>query len=278
MIMPHNLRLSGCKRVSARRYGRACPLPIALTLAFILVSTFSFTAVRDVRAASSQPPSQKTAVPVFTTPDESSLVVESIVDGDSPSPMAEMIGAGGSKWFMVKTSNGNVGWIKAGDHDSAKKIDSHFRSLPNENSVISPTSLPPSTSKAPAKGASAIPVKVSGSRVIVSVNFNNSTVANLLLDTGASRTMISSRLAKILRLQSIGFGKGYGIGGTVTVSTARVESVKLGEMERQNLLVMIHDFSPDPSYEGLLGFDFLSHFHLSLDLQKSLLVLTPRNG
>jgi hypothetical protein len=42
------------------------------------------------------------------------------------------------------------------------------------------------------------------------------------------------------------------------------------------LLVMIHDFSPDPSYEGLLGFDFLSHFHLSLDLQKSLLVLTPR--
>jgi hypothetical protein len=276
MIMPHNLRLSGCKRVSARRYGGACPLPIALTLAFILVSTFSFTAVRDVRAASSQPPSEKTAVQVFTMPDESSLVVESIADGDSPSPMAEMIGAGGSKWFMVKTSNGNVGWIKAGDHDSAKKIDSHFRSLPNENSVISPTSLPQSTSKAPAKGASAIPVKVSGSRVIVSVNFNNSTVANLLLDTGASRTMISSRIAKILRLQSIGFGRGYGIGGTVTVSTARVESVKLGEMERQNLLVMIHDFSSDPSYEGLLGFDFLSHFHMSLDLQKSLLVLTPR--
>jgi hypothetical protein len=273
MIMPYKLRLSGCKRVSARRYGGACPLPIALTLAFILVSTFSVTAVPDARATSSQPPSEKTAVQVFTTPDESSLVVESIVEGDSPSPMAEMIGAGGSKWFMVKTRNGNVGWIKAGDHDSAKKIDSHFRSLPNENSVIS---LPHAASKAPAKGASAIPVKVSGSRVIVSVNFNNSTVANLLLDTGASRTMISSRLAKILRLQSIGFGRGYGIGGTVTVSTARLESVKLGEMERQNLLVMIHDFSPDPSYEGLLGFDFLSHFHLSLDLQKSLLVLTPR--
>jgi hypothetical protein len=42
--------------------------------------------------------------------------------------------------------------------------------------------------------------------------------------------------------------------------------------------VMIHDFSPDPSYEGLLGFDFLSHFHMSLDVQKSLLVLTPRKG
>ena len=82
----------------------------------------------------------------------------------------------------------------------------------------------------------------------------------------------------MLQLQSLGSGRGYGIGGVVTVSTARVESVKVGKMERQNLLVMIHDFSPDPSYEGLLGFDFLSHFHLSLDLQKALLVLTPRKS
>jgi predicted aspartyl protease len=62
------------------------------------------------------------------------------------------------------------------------------------------------------------------------------------------------------------------------VSTARIESVKLGEVEMRDLPVMIHDFSPDPSYEGLLGFDFLSHFHMSLDLQKAMLVLTPRKG
>jgi hypothetical protein len=213
-------------------------------------------------------------VQVFTAPDESSLVIESLGDGQSLSPMAEMTAAGGLKWFMVKTGNGNIGWIKAGANNTAKKIDSHFRSLPNENPVIRPTSPAESGSK----GAHVIPVKVSGSKVIVSVNFNNSTAANLLLDTGASRTMISSRIAKILRLQSMGSGRGYGIGGMVTVSTARVDSVKLGEMERQNLLVMIHDFSPDPNYEGLLGFDFLSHFHMTLDLQKSLLVLTPRKG
>jgi predicted aspartyl protease len=114
--------------------------------------------------------------------------------------------------------------------------------------------------------------------VIVSVIFNNNTAANLLLDTGASRTMISSRIARNLRLQAIGSGRGYGIGGVVTVSTARIESVRLGEVEMQNLLVMIHDFSPDPNYEGLLGFDFLSQFHMSLDLQKAMLVLTPRTG
>jgi Aspartyl protease len=250
------------------------PMTLQLLLTFFLV-TFSTVVQREVWAASSLQPSQEQAVvQVFTTPDESSLVIESLRDGQSLSPMAEMTAAGGLKWFMVKTSNGNIGWIKAGENNTAKKIDSHFRSLPNENPVIHPTSPAESASK----GATAIPVRVSGSKVIVSVNFNNSTAANLLLDTGASRTMISSRIAKILRLQSMGSGKGYGIGGMVTVSTARVDSVKLGEMERQNLLVMIHDFSRDPSYEGLLGFDFLSHFHMSLDLQKSLLVLTPRKG
>ena len=228
-------------------------------------------------ASSLQTSAEQTAVEVFTTPDESSLVIESVKDGQSLSPMAEITGAGGLKWFMVKTGTGNIGWIKGGENDTAKTIDGHFRSLPIENPVIRPASPAESTSNAP-KGASAIPVKVSGSKVIVSVNFNNRIGANLLLDTGASRTMISSRIAKMLRLQSLGSGRGYGIGGVVTVSTARVESVKLGKMERQNLLVMIHDFSPDPSYEGLLGFDFLSHFHMSLDLQKALLVLTPRKS
>jgi hypothetical protein len=245
-----------------------------IVLTFFVV-TLSMLARPEAWAPSSlQASPEQVVVQVFTAPDESSLVIESLRDGQSLSPMAEMTAAGGLKWFMVKTSNGNIGWIKAGANNTAKKIDSHFRSLPNENPVIRPTSPAESGSK----GATAIPVKVSGSKVIVSVNFNNSTAANLLLDTGASRTMISSRIAKILRLQSMGSGQGYGIGGVVTVSTARVDSVKLGEMERQNLLVMIHDFSRDPSYEGLLGFDFLSHFHMSLDLQKSLLVLTPRMG
>ena len=250
------------------------PMTQQLVLTFLLMM-LSMVGRSEAWAASSfQASAEQAVVQVFTSPDESSLVIESLRDGQSLSPMAEMTAAGGLKWFMVKTSNGNTGWIKGGENNTAKKIGSHFRSLPNENPVIRPTSPAESASK----GTTAIPVKVSGSKVIVSVNFNNSTAANLLLDTGASRTMISSRIAKILRLQSMGSGTGYGIGGMVTVSTARVQSVKLGEMERQNLLVMIHDFSHDGSYEGLLGFDFLSHFHMSLDLQKSLLVLTPRKS
>ena len=67
-----------------------------------------------------------------------------------------------------------------------------------------------------------------------------------------------------------------GIGGVVAAHTARIESVQIGEAEVPNLMVTVHDFSPDPRFEGLLGLDFLNHFHLSLDAKNQLLVLRPR--
>jgi Aspartyl protease len=252
-------------------------LPLGLPVVSIL--TLCLTASEDIRAASSHQASrEESETQIFATPDESSLPVESVKDGESLLPLAEMMGSGGLKWFMVKSRNGNVGWIKAGDNNAAKRVEGHFRSLPNEISVIRSSSKPQSASKSSANGAIAIPVSVRGSKVIVSVTFNDSITANLLLDTGASRTMISTRTARDLRLQSTGSGVGYGIGGYVRVSTARIDSVRIGEAEMRNISVMIHDFSPDPSYEGLLGFDLLSQFHMSLDLQKAVLVLTPRKA
>jgi hypothetical protein len=248
-------------------------------LTVVPLLTLCLIAPANTRAASSQHlAAENSETRILATPDESSLVIESIKDGESLLPLAEMTGPGGLKWFMVKTRNGNVGWTKAGDTKSAKGVEAHFRSLPNETSVIRSSSRPEAASKTSTNGAIVIPVIIRGSKVIVSVTFNDSIAANLLLDTGASQTMISTRTARDLRLHSTGSGKGYGIGGYVTVSTARIDSVKIGEVEMRNIPVMIHDFSPDPSYEGLLGFDLLSQFHMSLDLQKAVLVLTPRKA
>ena len=242
------------------------------------ILTVCLTVPADIRAASSQQVSrEEIEIQIFAAPDESSLLVESVKDNESLLPLAEMT-TSGLKWFMVKTRNGNLGWIKAGDNQAAKRVEDHFRSLPNETSVIRSNSKPESASKTSTKGAIAIPVTIRGSKVIVSVTFNDSIAANLLLDTGASRTMISRRIARDLRLHSTGSGIGYGIGGYVRLSTARIDSVKIGDVEMRDMLVMVHDFSPDPSYEGLLGFDLLSQFHMSLDLQKAMLVLTPRTG
>ena len=106
---------------------------------FVVLSLFSVMRHADA-ASSPQTPAQSGEVQVFASADESSPVIESAADGKSLLPIAEMTGAGGLKWFMVKTRNGNVGWIKAGDKMGAAKIDDHFRSLPKDSSLVGPTS------------------------------------------------------------------------------------------------------------------------------------------
>jgi hypothetical protein len=232
---------------------------------------------RYVYAASSQPTvGHNVEIRVLAAPDELSELVETVGDGASLSPMGETTGPGGLNWFMVKTRNGNVGWIKASDNPAIRKIDGHFRSLRNEATVIEPGSASSTSSKTSAGGGITIPVKILAGHAIVPVTFNNSITANLMVDTGASRTMVSKRVARDLRLYPMGSGTGYGVGGRVTLGIGRVESIKVGEVEIQNMPVSIHDFSPDPRYEGLLGVDFLGRFQMSLDSAKQVMVLTPR--
>jgi hypothetical protein len=243
--------------------------------------TVASGARRDARAAASaQAPAKVSEVMVYTAADESSSLIESVRDGGALSPIAETTGPGGEKWFMVKTRSGNVGWIKAGDHAEARRVDEHFRALPKDAISIGPaSSAPEAATKTSATGAISIPVKMIGNTVVVSVTFynaNSSVTGNLAVDTGAGQTMVSKRMARELRLLSIASQQRRGIGGTVLAEVGVVESIKVGEAEEKNMRVSIHDFSPDPRYEGLLGFDFLGRFQMSVDSEKQLLMLTPR--
>jgi aspartyl protease family protein len=98
----------------------------------------------------------------------------------------------------------------------------------------------------------------------------------LQLDTGASSTLVSNRIANNLGLSPLGSRQGLTVGGIITVSAARLNSLKVGDAEVNDLVVSIHDFSTNPRIEGLLGMDFLKHFHVSLDARRKLLVLGPR--
>jgi len=98
----------------------------------------------------------------------------------------------------------------------------------------------------------------------------------LQLDTGASVTMVSSRVANKLGLSTLGSRRGVTVGGIITVPTARVNSLNVGGAEVNDMVVSIHDFSPHPRIDGLLGMDFLKHFLVSLDAHRKLLVLGPR--
>jgi len=234
-------------------------------------------------ASASQAPAKASEVMVYATADDSSSPIELVRDGAGLTPIGEIAGAGGEKWFMVKTRSGNVGWIKASDNVEARKIDDHFRALPRDPVSFGPSDAGGSSASVSATidsatGAITIPVKINGNKVAVPVTFSNGTSSAsgyLAVDTGADQTMISKRMARDLRIPSIGAGISSGIGGAARTEIGRVESMTVGKVVVKNVVVTIHDFTNDSRYEGLLGFDFLGRFRMSLDSEKQLMVLTP---
>jgi predicted aspartyl protease len=115
-----------------------------------------------------------------------------------------------------------------------------------------------------------------GTWIVVPVTFNHVLRAHLQLDTGASATMVSSRIANNLGLITLGSKRGITVGGIITVPIARLNSLNVGGAEVSDLVISIHNFSPHPRIDGLLGMDFLKHFHVSLNADRKLLVLGPR--
>jgi hypothetical protein len=213
---------------------------------------------------------------LFAAPDGSSAVVATLQPGDEVSPLADTLVGEGARWYLVKAKNGAVGWIRGNDTDASERLEKFFKSLPAEPSL--PLSSPvPSTSTGDS-GASTItvPVLMNGASVIVPVMFNGTLRANLALDTGATITVVSRRIASNLALSTLGVGKVGTVSGVITVPLVRLRSLKVGDAQVYDLVVSVHDFSTDPRVEGLLGLDFLKHFHVSLDARRNLLILGPR--
>jgi hypothetical protein len=255
------------------------PWKLVLRVAVIAMMGLFGLAPHANAASSPQVLAPSGAVQVFTSADDASPVIEAVSDGKSLSPIAEMTGAGGLKWFMVRTKNGNVGWIKASDNAGAAKIDEHFRTLPKDAVSITATTAAPSSSTTHATGAISIPVKIYGPQVFVPVHFQNGSsraAVYLLLDTGASQTMISKRVATELRLFSVDSQMRSGTTGSMVADVGVVDVVRVGSVGLSSMRVTIHDLPAAFRSEGLLGFDFLGRFQMSIDSDKQVLVLTPR--
>ncbi|HEU4344352.1 MAG TPA: retropepsin-like aspartic protease [Candidatus Binatia bacterium] len=190
--------------------------------------------------------------------------------------MAQIMGTGGDTWYIVKTKSGSVGWIRAADSGDVKKLESFFSSLPQESSLSVPReiSLPPSFSGA--RKPIVVPVYVSGSAVIVPVTLNRKVQTYMVLDTGATYTVISRQLAANLNLQVATYASLMTANGVIRAALSQLTSLQVGEAEATGLTVAIHDVSPHPRIGGLLGLNYLSQFHTSLDSRRNLLTLAPR--
>jgi predicted aspartyl protease len=247
-----------------------------ISITTVLFLLLAWVKVFDAHGdAADAEPSKVSEAKLFVAADEASEVLATFKKQERYAPLAEILGSDGTKWYLIRIDTGVTGWMKESDKEAARKLDSYFKPVPIELSFPQPRDPPSSSASSPGNKI-AVPVETNGSSVIVRVTFNGSLTANLALDTGATTTVVSRRIARSLRLASLGSRMMVGIGGSVVAPVARIESVKVGDAEVSNLQVSIHDFSPDSRVEGLLGLNFLNQFEISLDSRKRQLFLTPR--
>jgi clan AA aspartic protease (TIGR02281 family) len=235
---------------------------------------------QELRGQPVPPYEQKTPdskVKLFTAPNLSSAQVGILEKGKSPTPIAETLGPGGETWYLVKSNTGFVGWMKKSDTEESRKVEQFFKSLPVEPSLSIATNISTVSSTSAPRDSIIVPVQMNGPAVIVPVILNRMVHTHMALDTGATRTVLSLRTADRLGLNRSGATTVVETAnGSVAVGTANLASTKVGDAEVENLIVTVHNFSSNPRLGGLLGLDFLRHFHVSLDSRKQVLVLSPR--
>lgn len=107
-----------------------------------------------------------------------------------------------------------------------------------------------------------VPIKyrIAGIPVIEAV-FNGQYTFDVVLDTGAGRSLISPKMAQVLNIQPTGRAWGrVADGRAIEFDAGWVRSIEVGRAIVQNLEVMIAPLE----VEALLGQDFLSGYHVRL--------------
>jgi len=107
--------------------------------------------------------------------------------------------------------------------------------------------------------------------VLVEAFVNGRGPHTFVLDTGASATVLSPGLAAALRIETVAAEPMTGAGGILQATLGRVGSLTVGNAALQDVAVMVADFLDElgravgAPLEGILGYNFLRHFRVTLD-------------
>lgn len=125
-----------------------------------------------------------------------------------------------------------------------------------------------------------VPLKKSGGAYIVSVLLNQERRAQLILDTGASMTVLSTNVAIDLGLLGTTDNQLLTVntaGGSIQVNMNYLPSLQVGTAKAEHVAIAIHDLPDIPEHiEGLLGMSFLKNFLVTLDAEHSRLILRTK--
>jgi predicted aspartyl protease len=116
-----------------------------------------------------------------------------------------------------------------------------------------------------------------GKPIMVSAKINGGSSAQLMLDTGASVTVINPRVLAGMGIGSREALRGSvrGATGTADVLFVPVQSIEVGGARAGPLRVAAHDVELGQG-DGLLGRDFLDQFTVNIDSTAGLVTLSPK--
>jgi len=158
----------------------------------------------------------------------------------------------------------------------------HTAAASNIASVPPPTRSGASPSQTSSREPVVIPIAVANNLVLVPVTFNGSHGGTMLLDTGASYTLITPALAKrlgvVLPTQPVRRRLKLAGGQEIDVPFVRLSSVLIGTAERRELEVGIYEALQFGGLllDGLLGADILNRYRVTIDQQDRQLRLEPK--
>lgn len=114
-----------------------------------------------------------------------------------------------------------------------------------------------------------VPIERLGGLLIVTVSLNHDRPANLIVDTGASHTLLSHQIAQDLGLFSlppVALVTLQTVSGSVQAEVVQIDSIQLAGAEVLKSLAAIHDMpKAPPGIEGLLGQSFLHQFEVTVN-------------
>ena len=170
------------------------------------------------------------------------------------------------------------------ENSSATREKRPHRSAPVPEPVpIPPNPVEPPQLASPPKEQAVRPASISvplerlGSLFVVTIQINETRPARLILDTGASHTILSRAIARelgLFSLRPVASVTMHTVGGSVQADMVQVDSIRIAGAEVRNSIVAIYDL-PDapPDIEGLLGLSVLHQFEVTLDTTRSRLHL-----
>lgn len=122
-----------------------------------------------------------------------------------------------------------------------------------------------------------VPFNLTHGVLFVDVLINGTVRLPMLIDTGASYTIIPAGTARQLGLswQISEYIPIRAVGQTFQAPLTRVASLAIGNATRHNEPVIVYGNGLDQPQTGILGMSFLRHFAFTIDVTTQRIVLTP---